>query len=90
MTGIQEFAAALRAVPEGEFTDEGVLDHPRRNPVNPQSLERYLYFSSERYARNLVHQTAPSRCTFTLALLTLARCMISRLDAIETNSRQYR
>jgi len=57
MTGIQEFAATLSAIPEAEFTDEGVLDYLRRNPVNPQSLEPYLYFSSEHYTRNLVLHT---------------------------------
>jgi cysteine dioxygenase len=57
MTNIEEFATGLGAIPEGEFTDEGVLDYLRRNLVSPQSLGPYLYFSPEHYTRNLVRHT---------------------------------
>ncbi len=54
---IQEFARRLAAIPEPEFTRAGVLDYLRRNRVNVSSLAPYLYFSPERYTRNLVHKT---------------------------------
>jgi cysteine dioxygenase len=57
VTTIEEFAAGLGAIPEGDFTDEGVLDYLRLNPVSPQSLAPYLYFSAEHYTRNLVDHT---------------------------------
>jgi cysteine dioxygenase len=55
---IQEFADGLSAVPEHEFTHAGVLDFLRSHPVDPASLEPYLYFSHEHYTRNLIHRTA--------------------------------
>jgi cysteine dioxygenase len=57
MVTIQEFAERLSSIPESEFTDAGVLDFLRRNRVEFASLSPYLYFSSERYTRNLIHRT---------------------------------
>ena len=54
---IQEFVNRLAAVPEYEFTQAGILDFLRRHPVDPASLEPYLYFSPDHYTRNLIHRT---------------------------------
>ena len=54
---IEDFAARLSAIPEEEFTHEGVLDFLRRNPVSVESLAPYLYFCSQKYTRNLIHRT---------------------------------
>jgi len=54
---IQKFVNRLGDVPEQEFTQAGILDFLRRHPVDPASLEPYLYFSSSHYTRNLIHRT---------------------------------
>ena len=58
MTNIQDFGERLSAIPEAEFTHEGVLEFLRRHPVGIQSLEPYLYFCEESYTRNLILKTA--------------------------------
>jgi len=57
MVSIQEFAEGLSAIPENEFTHNGVLDYLRRHRVSVDSLDPYLCFSAEHYTRNLVHRT---------------------------------
>src|SRR5712671_5049946 len=57
MVTIDEFTGGLSAIPADQFTHQAVLDYLRQNPVSPQSLDRYLYFSEERYTRNLIHKT---------------------------------
>lgn len=54
---IQEFVDRLAAVREQHFTQAGILDFLRLHPVDPASLEPYLYFSSGHYTRNLIHRT---------------------------------
>lgn len=54
---IDDFAERLSAIPEAEFTHQGVLDFLRGNPVDARSLEPYLYFCSEKYTRNLIRRT---------------------------------
>src|SRR6266404_3184959 len=57
MIHIGEFARRLSQIPEKDFTHEGVLNFLRHNRVDVSSLEPYLYFSGERYTRNLIHRT---------------------------------
>lgn len=57
MVNIEGFADGLVAIPEEEFTDEGVLDYLRRNLVSADGLDRYLYFSAQHYTRNLIRHT---------------------------------
>jgi cysteine dioxygenase len=57
MVPIEEFANGLASIPETQFTDQAVLDTLRRNRVDVLSLAPYLYFSGERYTRNLIHRT---------------------------------
>jgi hypothetical protein len=54
---IQEFAGLLSALPAQSFDGPDILDFMRRHPVEPSSLEPYLYFSSDHYTRNLIHRT---------------------------------
>ena len=54
---IDQFAAGLSAISEEEFTHQGVLDYLRANPVDPATLAPYLYFSAEKYTRNLILRT---------------------------------
>ncbi|HUI43351.1 MAG TPA: cysteine dioxygenase family protein [Terriglobia bacterium] len=57
METIRQFAAGLSAIPEPEFTHQSVLDHLRRHPVSPPSLDPYCYFCADHYARHLIHRT---------------------------------
>ena len=58
MVPIEEFAAGLASIPEKQFTHQAVLDYMRGNRVDVPSLAPYLFFSGERYTRNLIHRTA--------------------------------
>ncbi len=55
---IQDFSTQLAAIPEEEFTHDNVLAFLRCHRVDLASLEPYLYFSSERYTRHLIHRTS--------------------------------
>jgi cysteine dioxygenase len=57
MVTIQDFSERLSAIPEDEFTHQGVLDYLRRNPVDPETLDPYLFFNADHYTRNLIHHT---------------------------------
>jgi cysteine dioxygenase len=54
---IEDFAERLSAIPEREFTHQGVLDFLQANPVDVQTLAPYLYFCAEKYTRNLIRRT---------------------------------
>ncbi len=54
MISIQDFTRGLAAIPEKDFTHEGVLAYLRSNRVAPSSLSPYLYFSNDHYTRNLI------------------------------------
>jgi cysteine dioxygenase len=56
MVSIRELAAGLEGIPEAEFTRQGVLGYLRDHRVDVGSLAPYLYFSPERYTRNLIHR----------------------------------
>lgn len=56
---IDDFAAALRKLPPAAFEATGpVLAFAREHPVLPSSLERYLFWDSQHYTRNLIDKTA--------------------------------
>jgi cysteine dioxygenase len=57
MVTIDDFAAGLAAIPEERFTDEGVLQYLRANPVDPATLNPYAWFCGEKYTRNLILRT---------------------------------
>jgi cysteine dioxygenase len=57
MVTIDDFAAGLAAIPEECFTDEGVLEYLRANPVDPVTLNPYAWFCGEKYTRNLILRT---------------------------------
>jgi cysteine dioxygenase len=57
MVTIDEFAVGLAAIPEEQFTHQGVLDYLRAHPVDPATLHPYLYFCAEKYTRNLILRT---------------------------------
>jgi hypothetical protein len=57
MQPIQDFASDLAAIPEYQFTHDRLLEFLRTNRVDPATLAPYLYFSPERYTRNLISKT---------------------------------
>ena len=70
MTGIQETAESVRKVPIQNFVkdlqklkqrDFDTVDSPlaflRANPVDPATLEPYLFWDSQHYTRNLIDKT---------------------------------
>ena len=51
---IDQFITGLRSIPEEDFHVGPVYDYLKSNPVNPESLESYLFFSRNHYTRNLI------------------------------------
>ena len=52
MVEINEFVAGLKALPR--FTPEEVYGYLQSHPVEPDSLQPFLYFSQATYTRNLI------------------------------------
>lgn len=57
MVAIQKLAQELGAIPEKDFTHAAVLEFMRTHRVDVATLAPYLYFSMDRYTRNLIHKT---------------------------------
>ena len=53
---VEEFLGGLRAIPEEDFRVGHVYEYLRRNPVDSESLRPYLFFSPNRYTRNLIYK----------------------------------
>lgn len=51
---VDEFVSGLCAIPEQHFLPGEVYEYLKNTPVDPHSLESYLYFSKNHYTRNLV------------------------------------
>jgi cysteine dioxygenase len=51
---IDEFISGLCAIPEHDFHIGTVYDYLKIHPVDEGSLERYLFFSTNHYTRNLI------------------------------------
>ena len=56
MPSIDEFIAGLTAIPEREFTVPAVGRYIAGHPVEPASLERYLFYEPTHYTRNLIYK----------------------------------
>jgi cysteine dioxygenase len=55
---IEDFIAGLRKLAEEDFTGvQGTLAYLRANPVEPESLQRYLFWDAQHYTRNLIDKT---------------------------------
>jgi cysteine dioxygenase len=54
MKTVQELIAGLRGIVEHEFDIPRVADFTERNPVDPASLQPYLFFEPTHYTRNLI------------------------------------
>ncbi len=55
---LQHFIDGLRKLKEEDFTAvDGTLQYLRRNSVDPESLESYLFWNPQHYTRNLIDKT---------------------------------
>lgn len=58
MIAVQDFAAKLRCCNENDFSDVSrIRAMLRENPVDPESIERYLLWDRQHYTRNLIEKT---------------------------------
>jgi cysteine dioxygenase len=57
MVSIDDFVQGLDRIAERDFTVPGVARYLRDNPVDPASLERYLFYEPTHYTRNLIHKS---------------------------------
>ncbi len=53
---LEGFVAALRAIPEEEFTDRRVLETVNNNRVATAELDPYLVWKPDRYTRSLIYR----------------------------------
>lgn len=53
---INELVAGLREFPDHEFTCDAVYDFLGQNPVDADSIDRFLFWSGGCYTRNLVYK----------------------------------
>ena len=51
---LEQFVTALRDIPEEDFTIGTVYDYLKENAVTEDSLQPFLFFSRNRYTRNLI------------------------------------
>jgi cysteine dioxygenase len=55
---IEDFVGGLRQLRESDFTGvQGTLAYLRANPVDSESLQRYLFWDAQHYTRNLIDKT---------------------------------
>lgn len=53
---LEGFVAALRAIPEEEFTDSRVLEAVTKNCVSMAAVEPYTVWKADRYTRSLIYR----------------------------------
>jgi cysteine dioxygenase len=55
---LQDFVAGLRQLTAQDFNSvEGPLEYMRANPIDPATVEPYLFWNTQHYTRNLVDKT---------------------------------
>ena len=55
---IDDFVAGLRKLQEKDFTGvQGTLEYMRAHPVDPETLQPYLFWNPQHYTRNLIDKT---------------------------------
>jgi cysteine dioxygenase len=56
MASIDDFVAGLCGIPERRFTIAEVAGYMADHPVDPESLEKYLFYEPTHYTRNLIYK----------------------------------
>jgi cysteine dioxygenase len=59
---IAQWITGLAAILEKDFTLPTVQDYVIQHPVQPASLEKYIFFSKASYTRNLIFKNAVFEC----------------------------
>lgn len=59
---IADWVAGLASIPEKDFDLQTVQDYVVHHPVEPASLERYIFFSKGNYTRNLIFKNTIFEC----------------------------
>lgn len=59
---ISDWLEKLKAIPKSEFTLPGVQEFLKANPVRPETLDKYLFFSKGNYTRNLIFKNELFEC----------------------------
>jgi cysteine dioxygenase len=59
---IADWVAGLAAIPEKNFNLKTVQDYVIQHPVEPGSLEKYMFFSKGSYTRNLIFKNTLFEC----------------------------
>src|SRR5207302_10468476 len=59
---IQDWVKGLAAIPESEFSLQNVQDYVIRHSVRPESLQKYCFFSTGNYTRNLIFRNDLFEC----------------------------
>jgi len=59
---VDEWLAGIAAIPKADFTRDNVHRYMFQNAIDRKTLEPYVFFSSKRYARNLVFKNAVFEC----------------------------
>jgi len=58
LVSIEDFVNGLQKLGEDDFTGvQGALRYMQTTPVDPESLERYLFWNPQHYTRNLIDKT---------------------------------
>src|SRR5580700_3482207 len=59
---ISQWVKNLAAIPDREFTLDNVQNYVLAHQVQPESLEKYCYFSKGNYTRNLIFKNEVFEC----------------------------
>jgi cysteine dioxygenase len=59
---ISQWVKNLAAIPDREFTLDNVQNYVLTHQVQPESLEKYCYFSKGNYTRNLIFKNEVFEC----------------------------
>jgi cysteine dioxygenase len=55
---LRDFIAGLRNLQQADFEGvDGTLHYMRANPIDPETIEPYLFWNAQHYTRNLIDKT---------------------------------
>ena len=59
---VHEWLEGIAAIPKADFTRDNVRGYMFQNAIDRKTLEPYVFFSSKRYARNLIFKNDVFEC----------------------------
>lgn len=75
MISVESLVKGLQAMPVGGFGLDSIYDFLSANPVDPESVEPFAFWSSKFYTRNLIHKEE----RFEVMLLCWEQGQVSRV-----------